>query len=98
MVASLFMTTTRGVSAMSRPGLHKRLLRQWRADDRGSTALEFSIVAVPFFMFVLGLVGCAIYFFVSNSLEKGMDQTSRLIRTGEAVTQKMTVNQFKQGI
>jgi len=71
---------------------------QWKSDDRGSTAVEFSLVAVPFLMFVMGFIGCAIYFFVSNSLEKGMDQTSRLILTGEAVTKKMTVNQFKQSI
>jgi hypothetical protein len=55
-------------------------------------------VAIPFFMFILALIGCAFYFFISSSIEKGMDQTSRLIRTGEAVTNKMTVNEFKQGI
>lgn len=92
------MTTTRGVSATSRRLLRSRLLRQWKTDDRGSTALEFSIVALPFFMFIMGLIGCAFYFFISSAIEKGMDQTSRLIRTGAAVTDKMTVNQFKQSI
>lgn len=92
------MPTTRSVSFVPRPLLCNRLLRRWKVDDRGSTALEFSSVAIPFLMFILGFIGCAIYFFISNSLEKGMDQTSRLIRTGEAVTKKMTVNQFKQSI
>ncbi|MBN9354703.1 MAG: pilus assembly protein [Hyphomicrobium denitrificans] len=92
------MPTARRMGFLPRSLRFNRLLRRWTADDRGSTALEFSSVAIPFLMFILGFIGCAIYFFVSNSLEKGMDQTSRLIRTGEAVSKKMTVNQFKQSI
>ena len=49
-------------------------------------------------MFIFALVGCAFYFFMMNSVEKGMDQSSRLIRTGQAVSSKLTVNQFKQKI
>jgi hypothetical protein len=73
-------------------------LRRFGRDDRGATALEFALVATPFLMFVFGLVGASLYFFVSNSLEKGMDQASRLIRTGEAITQKMDVDGFKNAI
>jgi Flp pilus assembly protein TadG len=68
------------------------------ADERGSAIVEFSLVATPFLMFIFGLMACCLYFFVANSLEKGMDQTSRQIRTGAAVTSKMTVDQFKQQI
>jgi len=75
-----------------------RLAKRLTADEAGSTAVEFAIVATPFLMFIFGLVGCAFYFFTVSSVEKGMDQTSRLIRTGEAVTDKMTVDQFKQDI
>ncbi|MFT3733367.1 MAG: pilus assembly protein [Hyphomicrobium sp.] len=60
--------------------------------------LEFAFVVTPFLMFIFGFVGCALYFFVANSLENGMDQTSRLIRTGEAITDNMTVDQFKQKV
>lgn len=66
--------------------------------DAGATAIEFSLVALPFLMFVFGLLGCALYFFIMNSLERGMDQTSRLVRTGQAVSQAMTVHDFKQSI
>jgi Flp pilus assembly protein TadG len=78
--------------------LRNRLLRQWSTDIAGATAIEFGIVAIPFLMFIMGLIGCAFFFFVTNSIEKGMDQTSRLIRTGEAVADKMTVNDFKDSI
>jgi hypothetical protein len=76
----------------------RSVLRRCKSDERGATAVEFAIVATPFLMFICGLVGCAFYFFISSSIEKGMDQTGRLIRTGEAVTDKMTVDQFKNDI
>lgn len=76
----------------------RSVLRRCKADERGATAIEFAIVATPFLMFVFGLVGCAFYFFITSSIEKGMDQTSRLIRTGEAVTEKWNVDRFKKGI
>lgn len=81
---------------LSKP--RNRLLQRWKTDTAGATAVEFAMVAIPFFMFIMALVGCAFYFFISNSIEKGMDQTTRLIRTGAAVKDKMTVDQFKQGI
>jgi hypothetical protein len=49
-------------------------------------------------MFILALVGCTFYFFIMNSIEMGTDQATRLVRTGEAVAQKLTVAQFKQKI
>lgn len=85
-------------TARRRPSLRFASLRRFSRDDRGATAVEFAILLTPFLMFVFALIGCALYFFVSNTLERGMDQTSRLIRTGEAVTDKMTVAQFKQTI
>lgn len=67
-------------------------------DESGTTAIEFGMVAVPFLMFVFALIGIAFYFFINTSLDKGMDQTSRLVRTGQAQNQNMTVDQFKQQI
>jgi Flp pilus assembly protein TadG len=92
------MTIAEQTTAERRPLIGFDRLRFFGRDDRGATALEFAMVATPFLMFVFGLMACSLYFFVSNSLEKGMDQTSRLIRTGQAITQNMTVDQFKQAI
>ncbi|MBS0232626.1 MAG: pilus assembly protein [Proteobacteria bacterium] len=80
------------------PALTFIRLHRFKRDDRGATAVEFAIVAIPFLMFIFALIGCALYFFVLNSLESGMDQTSRLVRTGEAITENLTVDQFKQKI
>lgn len=75
--------------------------------QEGTTAIEFAIVAIPFFMFIFGLMGVSTYFFMMTSLEKGMDQASRLIRTGQAQTasakldgqtRTMTIGEFKRKI
>ena len=87
-------------------GLRKAQLPLWRArnfrrlkrDDSGATAVEFAIVVAPFFMFIFCLIGCAFYFFMTNSIEKGLDQAARLVRTGQAVASKMTVDQFRKTI
>lgn len=74
-----------------------RLMR-FRHDENGATAVEFAMVAAPFFILIFMLIGFAMFFFVFNSLEKGMDQTSRLVRTGQAQKSNMSVNAFKQAI
>lgn len=73
-----------------------KALARYRNDEGGATAIEFAIVATPFLMFVFGLIGIALHFFILSSVEKGMDQASRLIRTGQ--TDGMTVNDFKQAV
>lgn len=81
-------------------GLEAKISRLFgfKKNEDGATAIEFGMVAAPFFILVFMLIGFAIYFFVMNSLEKGMDQTSRLVRTGQAQKTDMTVNDFKQGV
>ena len=71
---------------------------RFRRNDEGVTAVEFAGVALPFFMLLFGLIGVAFFYFVLTSIEKGMDQTSRLIRTGQAQKSGMTVKQFKDRI
>jgi Flp pilus assembly protein TadG len=71
---------------------------QFKTQEDGATAIEFAMVAGPFFLIVFMLIGFAMFFFVMNSLDKGMDQTSRKIRTGEAQKANMTVNDFKQQV
>ena len=77
---------------------HMAQLLGFKHDEQGATAVEFAMVATPFFMLIFMLVGFAMFFFVFNSLEKGMDQTSRLVRTGQAQNSSMTVTDFKNAI
>ncbi len=87
----------RSITKFKRLPLRAELTR-FRHDEVGANAIEFAAVSAPFLIFVFGLIGLALYFFIQNSIENGMSRTSRLIRTGEAQTQQMTVKQFKDQI
>lgn len=84
--------------AVRRPGSRLPIWHRFGRDDRGATAIEFALVSIPFFIFLMCFIGCSLYFFMVSSLEKGMDDASRLIRTGQAVAQGMTVDQFRTTI
>lgn len=71
------------------------VLRRWRVDRSGTTAVEFGIVAMPFIMMLFGIVGVALYFFTTFALENALERAARLIRTGEAQQAGMTEAQFK---
>lgn len=49
----------------------------------GATAIEFALVVTPFLMMIFGIINSATYFFTVNSLDKGVHDASRQIRTGE---------------
>jgi Flp pilus assembly protein TadG len=67
----------------------------WVKDEQGAAAVEFAIVALPFFLFVLGLIGVGLYFFTMSSLSYGVEAAARQIRTGEAQKSALNVGQFK---
>lgn len=69
---------------------------RWRRDRRGTTAIEFAIVAMPFFMFAFGIMGLGLHFFTSNALEHGVEAAARKIRTGQAQKEGKTLADFKQ--
>ncbi len=68
---------------------------RWLRNERGAAAAEFAIIAVPFFLFVIGIIGVGLYFFTSNALEYGVEAAARKIRTGEAQKTALTVGAFK---
>lgn len=68
------------------------------SNEDGANAVEFALVATPFFVMIFGLIGIAFNFFVQNSLENGMSRTSRLIRTGQAQANNWTINDFKNNV
>ena len=75
-------------SRFARPG--------WLRNDEGVAAIEFAIVALPFFLFVFSIIGIGLYFLASTSLEYGAESAARKVRTGEADKGDMTVGEFKQ--
>lgn len=72
------------------------LLRHWRRDVRGATAVEFAIVAVPFLMFIFGIIGVGLHFFTTSTLEAAVETASRKVLTGQAQSGGLTLGEFKQ--
>ena len=69
-------------SAVSAPP--KRLFRAFRRNNRGSAAVEFSLIAVPFFALFFAIVETGIVFFASQVLETATQDSARMIMTGQA--------------
>jgi Flp pilus assembly protein TadG len=66
----------------ARRGLASRFL----SDERGTTALEFGLLAVPFFAIIGAILETALVFLASQVLDSAVQDSSRLIRTGQAQT------------
>ena len=80
------------LAAAARGGRPKRSLLK---DENGATAVEFGMVAMPFFLFILGILGMGLYYLAATSLEYGVESAARKIRTGEAEKSALTVGGFK---
>ncbi|MBS0240527.1 MAG: pilus assembly protein [Proteobacteria bacterium] len=71
------------------------VLARWGRNSDGVAALEFAMVALPFFMMLFGIIGVGLYYFTIFSLENAVEQASRLIRTGQAQGVNYTQAQFQ---
>lgn len=61
-----------------------RTLRRFARAKRGSAAVEFSIIVVPFFVLTFGLAEIAMIGFAQTTLDFAVSNVARQIRTGEA--------------
>lgn len=62
------------------------------------TAIEFAIVALPFFTLMFAIFETAIVFFAGQALETATADAARLVMTGQAQKQKLSQAQFRQRI
>lgn len=75
-----------------------RLLRRFRRDNRAATAIEFAIVAIPFFALMFAILETFLLFFASQTIETATNVGARLIRTGQAQAQGLTAVTFQEKI
>jgi len=64
------------------PRWQKRL-EAFAADKRGIAAVEFALIAIPFFFLIFGLLEVCVIFIMASVLEHGASEASRAIRTGQ---------------
>jgi Flp pilus assembly protein TadG len=61
----------------------RRLIKCFAATRRGSAAVEFAMVALPFLALIFGIVEISMYYLVSTTLENATSDAARQIRTGQ---------------
>jgi Flp pilus assembly protein TadG len=80
---------------------HPRFLTaigHFRRDPSGASALEFALIAFPLILLLLAALEVGIVYFANFSLENATTQGARLIRTGQAQTQKFDAAKFKSEV
>jgi Flp pilus assembly protein TadG len=75
----------------------KRLIA-FAGDRKGATAIEFAIVAAPFLALAVGIIQTFLVFFAQQLLHQVVQQSSRLILTGQVQAASMTQTQFAQQV
>jgi Flp pilus assembly protein TadG len=84
---------------MFRRALRKmRLLRRFRRARKGSAAVEFALVAMPFFLLTVGLAEISMVGFAQATLDLGISESGRQIRTGHAQLNGLGQDEIRQQI
>lgn len=72
-----------------------RAAGRFRGNQRGSTAVEFALVAPLFFALLFAIIETGMVFLASQSLETAVQDSARAIMTGKAQTANLTKETFK---
>lgn len=72
--------------------------RRFRKDRSGASAIEFALVAGPFFALLIAVMEVSLVFFGSFTLENAVDRAGRMIRTGQAQEAGMNADAFKTAV
>ncbi|KAB2876982.1 MAG: pilus assembly protein [Bauldia sp.] len=67
-------------------------------DDRGATAVEFGLIALPFFALLFAIIETALVFFAGQALETAVANSARLIRTGQAQQLNFSASDFRNDV
>ncbi len=62
--------------------VHK-FFKRWGRDKSGTTAIEFSLLAVPFLLLTLGIIEISLMYASASLLEGATNSAARTIRTGQ---------------
>ena len=89
--------TTCGAPAARPAGRNAHALR-FAGDQSGTTAIEFGLIAAPFFALMFAIIQIGLIFFSGQVLNNATSQASRLIRTGQAQASGFTASDFKNAI
>lgn len=72
--------------------------RAFRRDKRGATAIEFTLLALPFAMLSFAILETTVSFTAQQVVSNAVDQISREVRTGQLTLTNTTQQQFRDKI
>ena len=93
-MANLLHSARRRLVRLGMPRLAGRFARA----ERGATAVEFALVAMPFLMLVFAIIELGLVFLVSITLESAVADVGRTIRTGQVQTAGGSASTFKTAV
>jgi len=70
-------------------------VRTFVRDERGVTAIEFGILALPFFTIIFAIIETTMVFFAGQVLDSAVEDASRMIKTGRAQAAGYTMTEFR---
>ena len=73
-------------------------LHRFRHERKGSVAVEFALISVPFLALLFAIFETAILFFAQQALETATHDTARMIMTGEAQMAKLFGAELQQKV
>jgi Flp pilus assembly protein TadG len=72
------------------------ILKRYRSDDRGATAVEFAMVGGPFLYLLCVIMEMGMMLFTEYTIEHATAQAARLIRTGQVQNTGLSAADLKQ--
>lgn len=75
-----------------------RIFRSFIKNRKGSAAIEFAILALPFMVLIFAILEIAIMFFVDSGLDAALHKTVRQVRVGTAKTGAWDLAKFKDTV
>lgn len=76
----------------------KQRIERFARDKRGLAAVEFAMIAIPFFLLIFGLLEVCVIFIMSSVLEHGASEAARQIRTGQFQQAGFDAARFKTDV
>jgi Flp pilus assembly pilin Flp len=73
-----------------------RLFSRFSGDGRGTTAVEFALLAFPFALLVFAILEVCIFFAAQQVLANATDNVARQLRTGQLKAADMTAEKLRQ--
>lgn len=74
------------------------ITKRFDGNETGTAAVEFGLVALPFFACFFAIIEVGLVFFAGQTMETAVADAARLILTGQAQSQNFQLTDFKNKI